>query len=239
MPTHQEELRDQGLAIIPGAYTEELAAFFADHLSEIAGPMAGDTQNVWSFFRHDPKLWALIYHAKLDAILKEMIDEDYVLIAADVINRQKKGEASNFANDWHTDSRYVGGKRLEAGFFYSVMIMLDPFTRENGGTHYIPGSHKRRDRPERHGEYEYEVLTGEPGTMVVFDSGLWHRGGPSSGERRWGVFNLYGPWFVKPYFDYPKMMAGKPTTKEMRRLLHFTSQPPVDETERTNTLVRE
>ncbi len=116
--------------------------------------------------------------------------------------------------------------------------MLDPFTRENGGTHYIPGSHKRRDRPERQGDYAYEVLTGDPGTMVVFDSGLWHRGGPSSGERRWGVFNLYGPWFVKPYFDYPKML-GQQAGKNIRRILHYTSQPPVDETVRTNTLVRE
>lgn len=239
---HIDELRDVGLTVIPNAYSQEQVARFIEIIERIAGPMVGDTQNVWSFFRHDPELFALAHHEVLDGILKAVIDEDYVLIAADVINRQKKGEASNFANDWHTDSRYLGGKRLEAGFFYSVLVMLDDFTKDNGATHYIPASHKRRERPDRHGEYLHMVLTGKAGTMVVFDSGLWHRGGPSSGQRRWGAFNLYGPWFVKPYFDYPRMMGegfGQQAGKDLRRLLHYNSQPPVDDTERTNTLVRE
>jgi ectoine hydroxylase-related dioxygenase (phytanoyl-CoA dioxygenase family) len=236
------ELRDVGLTIIPDAYTPEQVALFVEKISAIAGPMVGDTQNVWSFFRHDHALFDLVYHPTLDAILTAALDADYTLTAADVINRQKRGAASNFANDWHTDSRYLGGLRLDAGFSYSVVIMLDDFTKENGGTHYIPGSHKLRQRPDRQGGYPYRVLTGEAGTMAIFDSGLWHKGGPSSEKRRWGVFNLYSPWFVKPYFDYPKMLGpefGKQTTKDLRRLLHYNSQPPVDDTERTNTLVRE
>lgn len=237
------ELRDVGLTLIPDAYTSAQIERFIEKISGIAGPMKGDTQNVWSFFRFDHSLFDLVYHPTLDAILKEMLDADYTLTAADAINRQKVGEASNFANDWHTDSRYLGADvRLDAGFSYSVVVMLDDFTEKNGGTRYIPGSHKLRQRPERHAAYPYNVLTGKAGTMAIFDSGLWHKGGPSSEIRRWGVFNLYSPWFVKPYFDYPKMLGpefGKSTTKELRRLLHYNSQPPTDDTERTNTLVRE
>lgn len=238
-----EELREIGLTIIPDAYSKEQVDLYVERIGAIAGPMVGDTQNVWSFFRHDWVLFGLVHHPTLDAILKTVLDQDYTLTAADVINRQKAGEASNFANDWHTDSRYLGGDvRLDAGFSYSVVIMLDDFTEKNGGTHYIPGSHKLRQRPDRQADYPHMVLTGKAGTMAIFDSGLWHRGGSSSDQRRWGVFNLYSPWFVKPYFDYPKMMGpefGQRAPKELRRLLHYNSQPPVDDSERTNTLVRE
>ena len=76
--------------------------------------------------------------------------------------------------------------------------------------------------------------------MIIFDSGLWHKGGTSSSKRRWGVFNLYGPWFIKPYFNFPEMMGGKNLSSfpNSAKLLHFNSTPPRDETERFTTLVK-
>ena len=242
---HVRELRDVGLIQIPGVYSQAQCSRFIETCQRLVKSTgAQDTQNVWNFFRHDPDLLALITNEPMDAILQAVMGADYTLTAANVINRQQlSGEAAkaNYAADWHTDSRYVGDERLDRGFCYSVVIMLDEFSADNGATHYIPGTHKDRTRPERHGDYQYEVLTGTPGTMMIMDAGVWHRGGPSSPRSRWGVFNLYSPWYVKPYFDFPKMMGedfGESASPVLQRLLHYASQPPRDETVRINTLVK-
>ena len=45
--------------------------------------------------------------------------------------------------------------------------------------------------------------------MIIFDSGLWHKGGKSTNKSRWTIFNYYGPWWMKPYFSYDKMLGKK------------------------------
>jgi ectoine hydroxylase-related dioxygenase (phytanoyl-CoA dioxygenase family) len=197
-------------------------------------------------FRHDADLMALVINEQTDQILKILIDEDYVLINATLNNRRLRtdlplGYKKALGDDWHSDSRYLDGRRLERGFGYLMAVMLDDFTKRNGGTHYVPRSHLRRDIPDRNGDYDYAVLEGEAGTVVVMDSGLWHRAGPSSLDSRWAVFNLFGPWFMKPYFDYPKMIGtegGKLLTPTLRKLFHFNSIPPLDENENLSTLIK-
>ena len=56
------------------------------------------------------------------------------------------------------------------------------------------------------------------------------------------MFSYYGPWFVKPYFRFPEMLGedfGKKTSKELRRLFHYNSTPPLNEDERENTVTKE
>jgi hypothetical protein len=48
----------------------------------------------------------------MDEILKRVIDEDYVLISANAVNRSVVGDNPR----WHTDSRVIGGRRLDWGF---------------------------------------------------------------------------------------------------------------------------
>jgi hypothetical protein len=241
------ELQDEGLTILPGVYSKQQCKDYVDRCRGIAERLAkmgkinleSDCHNIWNFFRHDPDFLPLVYNPFMDQIFKKVMDEDYVLIAANIINRQTKGTGQHGA--WHTDSRYLAGKRLASGFNHGMIIMLEPFTRENAATQYVPRSHLDRSIPDRQGSYPYEHLEGDAGTMVLFDSGLWHRGGPSCEKSRWGVFSMYGPWFMKPYFRFPDMIgeeAGKTLDPELRRLFHFNSTPPLDENERLLTLVK-
>ena len=151
-----------------------------------------------------------MYNKTADCIFKHMLDADYTLIAGNIINRSKTetdNKRSEYGDNWHTDSRYLGGQRLAAGFNFGLIIMLEAFTKNNGATHFVPRSHKLRNRPERNGPYEFDVLEGEIGTMAIVDSGFWHRGAPSSTKSRWAVFSMYGPWFMKPYFRFPEMLG--------------------------------
>ena len=187
----------------------------------------------------------------MDAILKRLLDEDYVLISTTLTNRKRmpdiKSSYQALGGNWHSDSRYLdGGRRLDQGFSYIALITLNDFKKENGATHFVPGSLKLRQRPERDGSYEYIVAEAKAGTMVLFDTGLWHRSGPAGTEDRWAAVNYYGPWFMKPYFRFNDIILeelGEEFTRSLtptqRRLLHFNSTPPLNEEERFSTLIKE
>ena len=68
------------------------------------------------------------------------------------------------------------------------------------------------------------------------DSNLYHKSGEATNMSRWSVFNLYSPWFVKPYFQFHKFMKNKKITNHEKKLMHFNSIPPYDQNVRINTL---
>ena len=68
--------------------------------------------------------------------MRKLIDEDYVLISPSARNRrnlniEKFGNITS-GHGWHTDTRYVGGKRVKPSLSYMSIICVDSFTKENG-----------------------------------------------------------------------------------------------------------
>lgn len=256
---HIQQLREEGLTIIPDVFTKDQCNEYIKHAWDVVNRFIAngsklinsENQFIINAFRHDPKFLDFIYHDFLDAILKTLLDEDYVLISTTMTNRRsmKQLESSYQAlgGKWHTDSRYLGGgKRLDQGFGYIALITLNDFKKENGATHFVPGSLKFRNKPEREGIDDYIVAEAKAGTMVLFDTGMWHRSGPAGTEDRWAAINYYGPWFMKPYYNFPALIQKElgeefiqSLTPAQRRLFHFNAIPPINEEERFSTLSKE
>ncbi len=250
-----KEVRENGLIQIPGVYSKKKCEEYKKIADRIINRFIEkkstlihqDCQYIINPFRHDPAMMELLTNEIVDGLLKILLDPDYVLINATLNNRRHRtdfdtGYQKSLGDNWHTDSRYLYGERLDQGFGYLMVVMLDDFRKENGGTHYVPGSHKLRSIPEREGKYEDKILEGEAGTMVIMDSGVWHKAGGSSLQDRWAVFNLFGPWFMKPYYRFADMMGtefGQKTNTTIRRLLHYNSIPPLNEDESLSTLIKE
>ncbi len=247
MQKHIQELIDTGLTYIPGAYSaedckkyvEKAKALLPQYVAEGLVDPHADSYNLNNYFRHDADFMPLVLHPTADEVLKHFLNPDYTLINSNFINRFRKHDMSTdnkevkHAGHWHSDSRYLGGKRVSTGFTIIGIVMLEDFGRDNGATHYIPGSQNNTGFPERYGTYEHEYIEGKAGTLVLFDSALWHRGGPASAERtRWSVYTIYGPSFMKPYYWYPKMFNAEQAagfSPTLRRLFHYDSIPPTDE----------
>ena len=107
----------------------------------------------------------------------------------------------------------------------------------------MPKSHLiRNKRPKRFANYKSKQILGKAGTVVIIDTGLWHKASKElSKNNRWSLFSYYGPWFMKPYFNFPDMLGKKYKEKinpKLQKILHYNSIPPVSELERVNTLVR-
>lgn len=94
------------------------------------------------------------------------------------------------AQGLHADAR--PRLRGEASSVLTALWMLDDFTRENGATRVVPGSHrllgavpKSFAQPGARHPDEL-VVTGRAGSVLLLNGHLWHAGGPneSSGPRR-------------------------------------------------------
>ncbi len=246
---HIEELHKDGVTYIPNAYSSASCKKYVAQAKKLAKTYArkgivnldNDSYNLSNYFRHEPSMLPLVIHPHADEILKTLLNPTYVVINSNLINRFRKTQLTSqqevkHAGHWHSDSRYLNGKRISNGFTIIGIIMLEPFGEDNGATHYIPGSHDdvHNNYPDRYGDYKYKLITGDAGTLVLFDSALWHRGGIASDKRsRWSVYTIYGPSFVKPYFSFPDML-GKTYQKKyldpmLRRLFHFDSMPQLNE----------
>ena len=121
-----------------------------------------------------------------------------------------------------------------------MTIPLDDFTKKNG-TRYIPNTHLSKKIPNRNGNYDFKVLEANKGDMIIFDSGLWHKAGDTTEKGRWSIFNYYGPWWMKPYFLFDQMLGKKKLkslNKNLKRMLHFYSTPPINDHKRTHTVIK-
>lgn len=90
-----------------------------------------------------------------------------------------------------------------------TLWMLSPFTRENGATWVVPGSHRVSSNPRGRGDkideshpIEGEIqATGSVGSVLVFDSRMWHSGGDNLSDKpRVTVLVRYAPWWLNVEF---------------------------------------
>ncbi len=80
----------------------------------------------------------------------------------------------------------------------NVAWCVDDFTADNGATCVVPGSHRLSRLPRPDEPIEAVPLVAPAGTMVVFESRLWHRTGfnRTANERRAGIFG----WYTRPIY---------------------------------------
>lgn len=253
-----EEVSREGFAAVPGVFSPEQCREYCDIFEaavskQIAtGGYFGSrtTQVLYNYFLHDERLCELFAHPLMDEVMSALIDKDHVLISPSARNphiRPDLPEGKKTSGEgWHVDSRVAnvatGELYRPSMSFYSV-VALEPFRAGNSATRYVPKSHLRYQRPpSRDAEMEHLIWEAEAGTVIFFDSAIWHRAGAATEDSRWSVFNMYGPWFMKPYFRFAENMTREQLLNlppKVQRLLHLNSMPPVNETKRTGTLTGE
>jgi len=75
---------------------------------------------------------------------------------------------------------------------------VDDFTADNGATRFVPGSHLLHRLPGAGDDVTAVPMEAPAGSLVVFESRLWHRTGHNrtADERRAGIFG----WYTKPIY---------------------------------------
>lgn len=252
-----DAVRRDGICLVPAVFSaaecKGYCGILEDTLRGLSdrGEYCGSsmTQVIYNYFIHDARLYPLFAHPLMDAVMQRLIDKDYVLISPSARNPRLlesiPADRITSGDGWHVDSRVADpatGALYRPSFSYYSVVALEPFRKENSATHYLPRSHLRYQRPpDRNAAYEYDVMEADAGSVVFFDSALWHRTGLPTPTSRWSIFNMYGPWFLKPYFRFSENL-DRPTMEKMpptvQRLLHLFSTPPRDSNARINTVTK-
>jgi ectoine hydroxylase-related dioxygenase (phytanoyl-CoA dioxygenase family) len=111
-----------------------------------------------------------------------------------------------FQNRFHQDF-----PRVLNGYVASINVMfaIDEFSKGNGATHVVPQTHQRTPPPDEKYLAQHAVAVECPaGSMLVFDSTLWHAAGANtSGKDRLAINHQFTRSYIKQQFDYVRALG--------------------------------
>ena len=152
-------------------------------------------QRVWNCLSRDPVFEDMAEHPTALAFVKAILGWPALLgnISANITG-PGGGEMV-----LHADQIFVPEPWSAEPQGMNVAWLLDDFTEANGATRIVPDSHKlnRAPRPDE-GEVATVPLEAPAGSIVVFESRVWHKTGfnRTEDQRRAGVF----AWYTKPIY---------------------------------------
>ncbi len=156
--------------------------------------------------------------------------------------------------DWpynQTNSSHIRAPYPDTLIHLSTIWMLTEFTKQNGGTFLLPGSHRMNQNPsvravpqnqrkgrnrsedplpgfETDGPSPTEIqATGKAGSVLLYDSRLWHAVAPNHSDRsRVAILVRYAPWWL----NLNPTMMGRPEHEMMVVEVEGKSyeNPPID-----------
>jgi ectoine hydroxylase-related dioxygenase (phytanoyl-CoA dioxygenase family) len=121
-----------------------------------------------------------------------------------------------FQNQFHMDFR-----RVLNGYIASIntFFAIDEFTADNGATLVVPGSHQKLEPPDPDYLKENAIAAVCPaGSMLVFDSTLWHAAGiNTSGRDRLAINQQFTRSYFKQQVDYVRSLNHEVLTSQTER----------------------
>ena len=99
----------------------------------------------------------------------------------------------------HADTQLIPLPRPHVPITVNSMWALTDFTEENGATRIVPGSHRFDHSPDYDGSYRTECAELAAGSILIWNSTLWHGGGENrTAERRDGIACYYCAGWIRP-----------------------------------------
>lgn len=151
-----------------------------------------------------PAFSDFIEHLPAAGVVERFLDGGFILNSfGGLMNRPSTD--GEYLHRWHRDLRTFAPSD-ELRLMINMLVTLDPFTVENGGTLLDLGSHRVRERVGS--ERAVAVFTAPAGSILLFDSRLFHAAGAnrSSAIRR-ALTLTFTPPFFKPQMDHVKQLG--------------------------------
>ena len=208
-PTRSQSLEREGWTLAPGLVEESVLERLRSDLDtasrycEVARTRNGLPASVVGTAHHilrpQTAFVDFLRMAPLDDMLRAYFGGPYILNSFGGVLAERVTHA--YVQQVHRDVRTY---TRELKLMINMLVMLDDFRPENGATWLLPRSHREQKRPTED-EFARDALqlTGDAGSVVLFDSNVWHAAGRNtSGARRWALTLTFSRPFMKPQFDY-------------------------------------
>ncbi len=177
----------------------------------------------------DDAMADLIKMLPFDEVLREYFEGPYILNSFGGIKNTNSGN-SNYphVDNFHRDVRTYSSNLT---LMINVLIMLEDFTIANGATRLVPFSHRKKERPSDDIlESNAKHITGKAGTVLLFDSNIWHAASRNTdGTTRRALTLSFTRPFVKPQINFCNLV-GENFSDDIRvmEVIGFKSRIPQD-----------
>ena len=155
------------------------------------------------------------YHTLENEIIVSIVDK---LISPNAILHLQNGFILPSSLDQHTKKRFqnqfhMDFKRVLNGYLCSlnILVVVSDFTAQNGGTLAVPGSHQMTVVPDASQmERAAKAVEANKGSVVVFDSTLWHCAGRNqSNSDRLAINHQFTYAYFKQQIVYVRALGAE------------------------------
>lgn len=171
------------------ALTEALLRVEAEHgFGYAATSFEGlKTVRINNLLAHDELFWTVPLEPEVLALAERLLDRELLLSSLCSLTLGPGQEAQPL----HEDTQQIPLPRPRAPLAVNAIWALSNFTADNGATHIVPGSHKRPSSPPYGAEIDTVQATMKAGSVMLFDSALWHKGGANTTTLRRYALSCY------------------------------------------------
>lgn len=185
-------------AVRDGLYAAAASDRARGRVEHFPGDYAHDetNQRVWNVLSRSPILADLATHPTALRLVRSVIGRS-VLLGNLSANITGPGGGEMMV---HADQRFLPEPWPSAPQGANAAWCVDDFTAENGATRFVPGSHLLNRSPRPGDDTASVPFEAAAGTLVVFDSRIWHQTGfnTTADSRRAGIFGWYHTPIYRP-----------------------------------------
>jgi ectoine hydroxylase-related dioxygenase (phytanoyl-CoA dioxygenase family) len=237
---HAAEIREQGFTVIEDFLDAGRLTAYRDGLGPFAGTHHGrndfegfKTERIYTLIARGKVFEEIAADARLMDLISRFLQPNFLLSASHSISL----EPGETAQSIHADDGFYRQPRPRPPIGISVIGAIDDFTRANGATEVIPGSHLWGEpgdpgRPNDMAEIEAMLVPMEmpAGAALVFAGTLLHRGGANVTDKpRLAFTNQYCEPWARPqenfWLSVPREMVREMSPRA-RSLLGYEIAPP-------------
>ena len=157
--------------------------------------------------RFDPLFFSFLEIPEVLAVVDATVGDTAILHVQNGLILPSSSSTEVFQYRFHQDfPRVLNGYLMSVNTFFA----LDEFSPDTGGTILVPGSHQSPDPPSERQMSEAQSTACPAGSMIVFDSTLWHAAGENtSGANRLALNQQFTRSYVKQQVDYVRALGDE------------------------------
>jgi ectoine hydroxylase-related dioxygenase (phytanoyl-CoA dioxygenase family) len=232
-----EEIREVGFTVLESVFSEaqvsemreRIDEIYEQQVEEVGGLerllLINDVDVARCLLSYDDMFVEMAANPRVIEVVQRFLGEYIVLSSQNAIINRPTDDL--FQVTWHRDLQYrhfTSSRPLAM----SALFCIDEFSPETGGTHLLPGSHRSEKFPSpEYVERHALVANASAGSVVIFDSMVYHRAGANtSGRVRRAVNHIYGVPNIQQQISLPSALGGRfEDDPRLRRLLGYEAPP--------------
>jgi ectoine hydroxylase-related dioxygenase (phytanoyl-CoA dioxygenase family) len=197
---HVEKIANDGYTVIEGAASADLVAELKEAVERIErehglGPAMTSfegfkTLRVNNLLTYADIFWEVPLHDNVLPVVERVLDKECLLSSFCSLVLGPGQEAQPI----HEDTQLIPLPRPHIPITVNAIWALSDFRHDNGATRIVPGSHKLPSSPEYGKAYDTVTATMPAGSVMLFDSALWHGGGANTSDARRFAFSCAYCW---------------------------------------------